>query len=148
MRYPELAVGWIDYQGRRYGRSAPGENFGVDFSGAGDRSGRVGVTYLAGVPPDAGESFLAEERSLLEAIAKRITNFIERRHTERELEQTDRALRTARQCGQLLIHAEHEDQLMQGICRLAVEVGGYRMAWVGAAENDEERTVPRGQPRF
>ena len=141
MRYPELAVGWIDYQGRRYGRSAPGENFGVDFSGAGDRSGRIGVTYLAGVPPDAGESFLAEERSLLEAIAKRIANFIERRHTERELEQADRALRTARQCGQLLIHAEHEDELMQGICRLAVEVGGYRMAWVGAAENDEERTV-------
>ncbi len=141
MRYPDLAAGWIDYDGRRYGSSAIGEHLSVRFGSASGQGGQLGLTYLRALPPDAGEPFIAEERSLFEALGKRMTNLIERRRTERELEQTDRALRTARQCGQLLIHADHEEQLMQGICRLAVEVGGYRMAWVGWAENDEARTV-------
>jgi hypothetical protein len=32
-------------------------------------------------------------------------------------------------------------QLMQNICRTIVEVGGYRVAWVGVAEHDEDKTI-------
>ena len=32
-------------------------------------------------------------------------------------------------------------QLMQDICRTIVDVGGYRVAWVGVAENDDEKTI-------
>ena len=80
-------------------------------------------------------------RALLDTLGLRLTAVLHRRRVEASLTQTDRALRTARQCGQLLIHAQQEDQLMQDICRLAVEVGGYRMAWVGIAQDDEARSV-------
>ncbi len=141
MRYPDIASGWINYKGRRYGGSAAGEHLSVCFGGTPEQPDLLGLSYISSLPADAGEPFLEEERSLFQALAKRMTNVIERRHTERTLEQTDRALRTSRQCNQLLIRAQHEGQLMQDICRLAVETGGYRMAWVGFAETDEDRTV-------
>ena len=141
MRYPASAAGWIEYKGRRYGSGASGESLSISFGGTPEQPDLVGVTYLSRLPPDAGEPFLAEERSLFEALAKRIANVLSRKQAASALAQVNRALRTARECGQVLIHAEHEDHLMQEICRLAVQTGGYRMAWVGIAQDDADRSV-------
>jgi signal transduction histidine kinase len=40
-----------------------------------------------------------------------------------------------------VIHAKNEQQLLEETCQLAVVTGGYMMAWVGLAENDEAKTV-------
>lgn len=40
-----------------------------------------------------------------------------------------------------LLRAEDEAQLLDSICRIAVDEAGYRLAWVGLAEDDPERTV-------
>src|SRR3990167_10696741 len=40
-----------------------------------------------------------------------------------------------------LVHAQEEQGLLEEICRLCVERGGYRLAWVGYALHDEGRTV-------
>jgi two-component system sensor histidine kinase/response regulator len=141
MRYPELAEGWVDYKGQRYGSSVAGKHLSVRFGGTSEQPDLLGVTYSAALPADAGAAFLAEEQTLFEALAKRLREVLDRRQVEATLLQADRALRTSRHCSQLLIRAEDEDQLMQDICRLAVEVGGYRMAWVGVAQFDEARTV-------
>ena len=53
----------------------------------------------------------------------------------------NRALRLLSLCNQILIHAQDEQKLLDDICRLIVETGGYLMAWVGFAERDEEKTV-------
>jgi len=52
-----------------------------------------------------------------------------------------RALRLLSDCNMTLVHAEDEHKLLAEICRLIVENGGYRMAWVGYAEQDETGTV-------
>ena len=65
----------------------------------------------------------------------------QRKQAEHALERSNRALRTINECNQLLAHAATEVDLMQGICGIMVESGGYRMAWVGFAEMDEVRTV-------
>ncbi len=52
-----------------------------------------------------------------------------------------RALKAYNECHQALIRATDEKQLMSDICRIFIEVGGYRMAWVGLAADDEQRTV-------
>ncbi|WP_230369032.1 putative bifunctional diguanylate cyclase/phosphodiesterase [Paludibacterium denitrificans] len=44
-------------------------------------------------------------------------------------------------CNNALIRAEDEQGLLSTICRLAVETGGYRMAWVGFAQHDASRSV-------
>ncbi|MBI3432621.1 MAG: EAL domain-containing protein [Hydrogenophilales bacterium] len=53
----------------------------------------------------------------------------------------NRALRLLSDCNMALVHAEEEHNLLAEICRLCVESGGYLMAWVGYAEQDEARTV-------
>ena len=141
MRYPGIAVAWIDCKGRRYGSSVAGERLSVRFGGTAEQPDRLALAYAGPLPADAGTTFLQEERDLFDALARRLANVMDRRLAQRALEHADRALRTARQCSQLLIRAQQEDQLMRDICRLAVEVGGYQLAWVGLAESDEARSV-------
>ena len=57
------------------------------------------------------------------------------------LSRVNRALKTFSGCNQALIRATEELQLMKDICRTIVEVGGYRLAWVGIAEHDDWKTV-------
>ena len=61
--------------------------------------------------------------------------------TEEDLKKTNRILRALSDCNQILVHAADETSLLEKICNIIVDVGGYRLAWVGFAENDETKTV-------
>jgi diguanylate cyclase (GGDEF)-like protein/PAS domain S-box-containing protein len=66
--------------------------------------------------------------------------------TERKAERTalkhaNRALLMLGRCNHVVMRAADERELIQEICRIAVEAGGYRMAWVGYAEQDEARSI-------
>lgn len=63
------------------------------------------------------------------------------KNRKKVLEKLNRALRAYSECNQTLIRADNEIQLMQDICRTVVEAGGYRVAWVGMAEKDDEKSV-------
>ena len=141
MRYPEIAEGRIDYQGQRFGKDADGQALAVRFGGSDAQPDTLSVCYFGALPADAGAPFLQEERALFAALAKRLADLIERRQAQRELEQANRALRTASECNQMQLRAQSEEQLMRELCRVAVEIGGYRLAWVGLAETDLERSV-------
>lgn len=60
---------------------------------------------------------------------------------EQQLRRLNRTLRMISECNEALVHSNAEGDLINLICREIVEVGGYRMAWVGYAETDEDRTV-------
>jgi two-component system, cell cycle sensor histidine kinase and response regulator CckA len=78
-----------------------------------------------------------------------IVGITERKQAEDELHKLNRALLTISNCNQVLLHADNEMELLRDICRIVVEAGGYRMAWVGYAENDEEKSVrPVAQAGF
>ncbi len=53
----------------------------------------------------------------------------------------NRALRVLSLCNQLLVRATEEQGFIQDICRILVDYGGYRMAWIGFALHDEAKTV-------
>lgn len=53
----------------------------------------------------------------------------------------NRALRMLSDCNNTLIRADNEYHLLNTICRLIVERGGYLLAWVGYAEEDAEKSV-------
>jgi signal transduction histidine kinase len=40
-----------------------------------------------------------------------------------------------------LVRAKDEDTLLREVCRIVVEAGGYSLAWVGFAVNDESKTI-------
>lgn len=52
-----------------------------------------------------------------------------------------RALKAYGECHQALLRTKDELQLMNNICRIFIEVGGYRMAWVGTAVDDGGKTI-------
>ncbi|MGO9020200.1 MAG: PAS domain S-box protein [Syntrophobacteraceae bacterium] len=64
-----------------------------------------------------------------------------RKIIEEKFRKADRAFRTLSECNQAMVRQTEEMELLQQVCRIVVDVGGYRMAWVGFAENDENKTV-------
>ncbi len=65
----------------------------------------------------------------------------DRKQAEAEIIKVNRALTVLGHSNQALIHATSEDDLLNEICRVIVEEGQYRLAWVGLAEHDEAKTV-------
>jgi diguanylate cyclase (GGDEF)-like protein len=61
--------------------------------------------------------------------------------SERELKRVNRALRVLSECNQSLVRATAEPRLLDDVCRILIDHGGYRMAWVGFAEEEPERIV-------
>jgi len=57
------------------------------------------------------------------------------------LRRTTRAWRTLSECNQAIARTHSEQELVQEICRILVEAGGYRFAWVGLAQQDEDKSV-------
>ncbi len=60
---------------------------------------------------------------------------------ELEISRINRALQMMNNCNEALIRAEHEQELLVQVCKVAVENGGYRMAWVGYAQSDAARSI-------
>jgi PAS domain S-box-containing protein len=68
---------------------------------------------------------------------------------EIELSRINRALRLISGSNLTLVQLGDEGTVLEKVCRLAVEVGGYWMAWVGFAEQNEQKTVrPVAQAGF
>jgi PAS domain S-box-containing protein len=93
-----------------------------------------GTTY----PVQVRFQLVEAESPVFLAIVQDIT---EHKIAEQNQKAPTRAHKLLRACGTLLIHAENEQQLLDDICKLAIETGGYLMAWVGVGENDAAKTV-------
>lgn len=61
--------------------------------------------------------------------------------SQESLRRTNRALATLSECDHALLHAADEQGFVREVCRVAVEHGGYRQAWVWFAEADGVATV-------
>jgi signal transduction histidine kinase/CheY-like chemotaxis protein len=57
------------------------------------------------------------------------------------LMQSNRLLRLLSECNKALVTLEDEEDLNRAICQIMTEQGGYRMAWVGYAEQDEKKSI-------
>jgi PAS domain S-box-containing protein len=65
----------------------------------------------------------------------------ELRAAEQNQKYLNRALRMMWGCSRALLDAKDESKLLSEVCRIAVEVGGYRLAWAGFTEDDPGKTV-------
>ncbi|MBU0711743.1 PAS domain S-box protein [bacterium] len=79
-----------------------------------------------------------DERMVRYEMAVDIT---ERKRAEEALYKVNRTLRVISDCNQALIRAKNEPDLLCDICRTIVVTGGYHLAWIGFAEQDEKKTV-------
>jgi len=65
----------------------------------------------------------------------------DRKLADLEIKRTNRALRMLSRCNEALIRTEDEKMFIGQICRIAIEIGGYLMAWIGYTENDEAKSI-------
>ncbi|MDD2929771.1 MAG: EAL domain-containing protein [Sideroxydans sp.] len=70
-----------------------------------------------------------------------LRNVTDRHEAEAALIHANRALRTLSACNSTLVRATSEAGLLDEMCRVIVETGGYQMAWVGFAHDDADKTV-------
>ena len=69
-----------------------------------------------------------------------------RKGTENVLNKVKCAYQVLRQCNKVLMTSIDDKVFLEEMCRIIVEEGGYRSAWVGYAEQDkEEEVIPIAQ---
>lgn len=69
------------------------------------------------------------------------TDITASKQSEEALVRLNRALEMLNSCDEALVRIRNEDDLLHEICRICVETGGYRMAWVGFAMEDAVKSV-------
>jgi PAS domain S-box-containing protein len=77
----------------------------------------------------------------VEALLLTSRDVTERVELEARARNARRALVTLGRCNEALVRATAERELLEAVCRIIVEDGGYRMCWVGMKEADPERIV-------
>ena len=70
-----------------------------------------------------------------------LSDITERKRSEETMLRAISALKALSTCNMALVHASDEETLLNEICRIIVVIAGYRLAWVGFAEDDPEKTV-------
>ena len=65
----------------------------------------------------------------------------ERKAAETSLRRLNRTLKTLSAGNEALVRATSGTELLGEMCRVVVEVGGYRMAWVGVPQQDAAKSV-------
>ena len=70
-----------------------------------------------------------------------VTDLTETKRAEAGKQRADRALRLLNVCDGIMIRANDEEQMLSDTCRAVVEIGGYRLAWVGYARQNPEKSV-------
>ncbi len=76
-------------------------------------------------------------------------NLVRLTNLSKELTLSRRALSSRAACSQAIIEAEQENALLNRICQILVEIGGYKFAWIGFKEDDSHKRVrPVGEAGF
>jgi PAS domain S-box-containing protein len=71
-----------------------------------------------------------------------VQDVTDRRQAELALRRTNRSLRTLSSCNQTLVRATSETELLEGMCTILVEEGGFQNAWAGLVAGETSGLVP------
>ena len=90
-------------------------------------------------PADITLGAIGEGQGLM--VLATIRDVTAQKQAETELMQANRAMRLLSASNRTLLRSTREDDQLAQVCRIAVEIGGYRLAWVGIAQFDEEKSI-------
>ncbi|MFA6365511.1 MAG: PAS domain S-box protein [Candidatus Paceibacterota bacterium] len=94
------------------------------------------------------EEFLKVGGGIPEKVDRLLKNLLDRESAEfeqlrleKENIRVNRALRMVNEINHALIRVADEQTLLNKVCQIVVEIGGYRLAWIGFAENNKEKSI-------
>ena len=99
-----------------------------------NKDGRVVVMESSGVP-------IFDARGTFKGYRGIDRDISERKQAESAVRRLNHALKALSAGNHALIHSHNEEELMQGICRAITDGNTYRLAWVGRALQDENKTI-------
>lgn len=71
-----------------------------------------------------------------------LSHLLIQRHQEAaELRRVNRTLKVISRCSEALVRAREEQQLLDEMCKILVEDGGYALAWVGYLKDDPAKSI-------
>ena len=109
------------------------------------RHGRQAVGALHVADEERGQ-LSPQTLEFMESIAPLIGEAVHRFNVEESRRAINRHLTLLSEANQAIVRAEEERELLQKVCDILVEEGGYEMSWVGYAEQREGKEVrPVGQ---
>ncbi|MBI4835608.1 MAG: sigma 54-interacting transcriptional regulator [Planctomycetes bacterium] len=97
-------------------------------------------TGISAVQKGAQE-YLVKGKIHSDSLIRCIRYAIERKKREAELHKLNRTLKALSNSDQAMMHAINESVYMGEVCKIVVKDCGYKMVWIGFAENDEEKRV-------
>jgi GAF domain-containing protein len=83
-------------------------------------------------------TFQVEGRTYFQKFVRDITY---RKRLENEIARLAKVQTALRTAAGVLLRATSQDELYQGMCRILVDIGGYRLASIALANDDAERSV-------
>lgn len=151
-QYPESTCCRVSFREKEY----VSENFketpwkiSSDIILSNQNQGHIEVFYLNKFPARDQGPFLNEEQTLINGISQALTEACEYNRMHKINLKTDRALNLHSDCNKVIVHAVKESDLLNNVCRIIVEDGQYRFAWIGFKVQDKEQSIyPMAQHGF
>jgi PAS domain S-box-containing protein len=84
---------------------------------------------------------ILDEEGQVSLVQIMIEDISDRKQAESRIHKLNRMLLVISQVNETLVRAVDEGELMQKVCKILVEVGGYRLAWIGLARQDKRKSV-------
>jgi PAS domain S-box-containing protein len=98
------------------------------------------IVAVAGVG-NKEEEYTASDVRQLTLLMAGMWRIIKQHRFEAALKDANRTLKVLSAVNQVLVRAEDEMSLLREACGIICDIGGYRMTWIGFAEDDEAKTV-------
>lgn len=97
----------------------------------GNKIGKLSVYYSEERPVFDEGPFLNEERYLITSIAEILSNAIERKMAEGEVLKLNRLYQFTSNINEMMLRAADDETIFAEACQIAIDHGGFQMAWVG-----------------
>ncbi|NDJ76915.1 MAG: PAS domain S-box protein [Chloroflexi bacterium] len=91
---------------------------------------------------DVTSAVLYNDEGQPQHIIAQVQDITQRKQAEDALFRALRAYRALSDCNQTMIRATDENTLLHDVCRIIVDTGDYRMAWVGLVDEAEQTIQP------
>ena len=104
---------------------------------------RVRATLLAsdGTRVPVNVAMHSQTQSKTQSVATVVTDLTAWQSMEAARERATRSLHMINACNEIIIRVTDEGRMLADMCQTMVDVGGYKLVWVGYAEHDEAKSV-------